>query len=254
MPATAEIGDTSDLIARYQADRDPRLRDELVRRHLKLVRQVARSYGDRCRDGVDDLVQVGSIGLLNALDRFDPLVGRNFEAYAGTLIAGEIKHYLRDSIHLVRPPRELVELRSTVRAATSRLTQDSERNPTIAELATETGLAPQKVEEVLALDTHAYPVSLDDEGEDDGEGARPRYQLIDNKYRSFQLATEDRIMLQQAMGRLREVSREVIDFAFYQDLTQTEIAQRLGISQMQVSRRLKTATQELWKTLNTRLW
>jgi RNA polymerase sigma-B factor len=254
MPATAELGETTELIARYQADHDPRLRDELVRRHLRLVKQVARSYGDRCRDGVDDLVQVGSIGLLNALDRFDPHVGRNFEAYAGTLIAGEIKHYIRDSVHLVRPPRELVELRSTVRAATSRLSQENDRTPTVAELASETGLDASKVEEVLALDTTTHTVSLDDEGDDDGEGLRPKVQLVDNKYRSFQLATEDRIMLAQAMGRMRSVSREVIEFAFYQDLTQTEIAQRLGISQMQVSRRLKAATQELWKALNTRLW
>ncbi|MNT94488.1 RNA polymerase sigma-F factor [compost metagenome] len=77
---------------------------------------------------------------------------------------------------------------------------------------------------------------------------------MDNRYRSFQLAAEDRMMLATAIGKLRHVSREVIEFAFYQDLTQTEIAQRLGISQMQVSRRLKTATQELWKTLNTKLW
>ncbi len=244
--------DSNELIARFQSEREPRVRDEIVRRHLKLVKQIARTYGARSADSVDDLIQVGSIGLLNAIERFDPSLGKNFEAYAGTLVAGEIKHYLRDSIHLVRPPRELVELRSTVRAATSKLSQTVERAPTLDELATETGLPAKKVEEVLALD-QAHVVSLDDEGEDD-ESPRVRYHLVDNKYRSFQLAAEDRIMLGQAMGKLKHVSREVLEFAFYQDLTQTEIAQQLGISQMQVSRRLKAATQELWKVLNSRLW
>lgn len=253
MTGMTTLVDTNELIARFRAERDPRLRDELVRRHLKLVRQIARSYETRSADSLDDLIQVGSIGLLNAIERFDPTVGRNFEAYAGTLVTGEIMHYLRDSIHLVRPPRELVELRSTVRAATSKLSQTVERTPTVDELAIETGLPAQKVEEVLALD-QAHVVSLDDEGDEDGESPRVRYHLVDSKYRSFQLAAEDRIMLAQAMGRLKHVSREVIEFAFYQDLTQTEIAQQLGISQMQVSRRIKAATQELWKVLNSRLW
>lgn len=252
MTGTTTPIDCNDLIARFQAERDPRVRDEIVRRYLKLVRQIARSYETRSADSLDDLIQVGSIGLLNAIDRFDPTLGKSFEAYAGTLVAGEIKHYLRDSIHLVRPPRELVELRSTVRAATSKLSQSVERAPTLDELAVETGLSAKKVEEVLALD-HAHVVSLDDEGDDD-ESPRVRYHLVDSKYRSFQLAAEDRIMLAQAMGRLKHVSREVIEFAFYQDLTQTEIAQQLGISQMQVSRRIKTATHELWKVLNSRLW
>lgn len=253
MTGTTTLVDINDLIARFRAERDPGLREEIVRRYLKLVRQIARSYEARSADSLDDLIQVGSIGLLNAIDRFDPSVGRNFEAYAGTLVTGEIKHYLRDSIHLVRPPRELVELRSTVRAATSKLSQSVERTPTVDELALETGLPAKKVEEVLALD-QAQVVSLDDERDDDGETPRARYHLIDGKYRSFQLAAEDRIMLMQAMGRLKDVSREVIEFAFYQDLTQTEIAQRLGISQMQVSRRIKAATQELWKLLNSKLW
>lgn len=253
MKGMTTLAETNDLIACFRAARDPRVRDEIVRRHLKLVRQIARSYEVRSADSLDDLIQVGSIGLLNAIDRFDPSRGKNFEAYAGTLVTGEIKHYLRDSIHLVRPPRELVELRSTVRAATSKLSQSVERAPTVDELALETGLPAMKVEEVLALD-RSRVVSLDEEGDEDAEAPRLRHHIVDSKYRSFQLAAEDRIMLAQAMGRLKHVSREVIEFAFYQDLTQTEIAQKLGISQMQVSRRIKAATQELWKVLNSRLW
>jgi RNA polymerase sigma-B factor len=103
------------------------------------------------------------------------------------------------------------------------------------------------------LEEKGLPTSLDEELEHEGGGST-RYQLIDNRYASFQLATDDRLMVEAALGRLRAVSREVIEFAFYEDLSQTEIAKHLGISQMQVSRRLRKAMDELWKVLNTRLY
>lgn len=239
-------------IARYQASRDAKLRDRIVRQSLKLVRQIARGYRDRAPGGVEDLEQVGAIGLLNAIERFDPSLGRPFEPYAGTLISGEMRHYLRDHGHLVRPPRELFELKAKVFSSVARLEQALGRDPTAEELARACDLDVPKILEVLGLEAGTRPLSLDMVQDD--ESSREPYQLVDNRYRSFQLAAEDRMMLAAAVGKLRDVSREVIEFAFYHDLTQTEIAQRLGISQMQVSRRLKTATQELWKTLNTKLW
>jgi RNA polymerase sigma-B factor len=240
------------MIARYHASRDPQLRDRIVRQTLKLVRPIARRFRDRMPGGVEDLEQVGAIGLLNAIERFDPRRGRPFEAYAGTLISGEMLHYLRDLSALVRPPRELFELRAQVFAAASRLEQELGRDPSAEELAATLHLDVSKVLDVLGLEAGTRPLSLDAVEADDE--SRPRPQLVDNRYRSFQLAAEDRMMLAAALSKLRYVSREVIEFAFYQDLTQTEIAQRLGISQMQVSRRLSTATQELWKVLNTKLW
>lgn len=252
MHATAEL-ETRDLLVRYHAERGRAQRDLLVSRHMRLVLQIARSFEERCPGGMEDLAQVGTIGLIHAIDRYEPSMGRKFEAYAGTLITGEIRHYLRDQAHLVRLPRELVELRPTVRAVTAKLTQQEDRPPTLEELAQATGISEKKLEEVLELDRGSQVVSLDEETEDEGD-TRPRYQLVDSRYRSFQLAAEDRIMLGQAMERMREVSREVIEFTFYQDLTQTEIAQQLGISQMQVSRRLRTAVDELWRLLNQRLW
>ncbi|MBU6430420.1 MAG: sigma-70 family RNA polymerase sigma factor, partial [Cyanobacteria bacterium REEB65] len=125
--------------------------------------------------------------------------------------------------------------------------------PTAEEIAAELHCATGKVVEVLELEDREGPISLDDDAA--GESGKPlRYQLIDQRYRSFQLAAEDRIMLAQALERLKDVSREVIEFAFFEDLTQTEIAKKLGISQMQVSRRIRAALAELWKLLHTRLW
>lgn len=223
-------------------------KERLFEQHLSLVRPIARHFAERRPDLLDDLAQVGAIGLLRAIDRFDPKLGTPFEGYAKTLIAGEMRHYLRDQGSLVRPPREISELRGRVLAVRLALDQEAEA-PVSAEAIAEWAHLPlHKVEEVLALEANFQPASLDQEL--DTERGTLRYQLVDNRYKSFQLAEEDRWMLAQAMSRLRAASREVIEFAFYEDLTQTEIAKKLGISQMQVSRRIKSALGELVRLLN----
>lgn len=251
MKAIEEL-EFSALLAASRGEDAVSAKAALVKQYIHLVRPIAQHFAHNRPDLCDDLLQVGAIGLLRAIDRFDPSLGKAFEAYANTLIAGEMRHYLRDHVPLVRPPRELVELRQRVLAAQSALSHDVEGPVSAEAIAHATDLPLLKVEEVLALEENFSPASLDQEMET--EGGSYRYQLIDNRYSSFQLAAEDRIMLDAALGRLRAVSREVIEFAFYDDLTQTEIAKKLGISQMQVSRRLRAATGELWKVLNTKLF
>lgn len=255
---TVQTLDTSALLAEYRLLGDARAREALVRSHMPLVRRVAHALARRGQGvtlpGIDaeDLCQVGAIGLMHAIDRFDVAAGANFEAYAAALVAGEIRHYLRDCAPLVKPPRELVELRGRVHRAAQEVRQREGREGTVAELAQIAELQVEKVTDVLAMDIAGPPVSLDQDDPEETECWL--YQLIDNRYRSFQLAAEDRIMLAQGLSTLRSVSREVLEFAFYQDLTQIEIATRLGISQMQVSRRIKGALGELWKVLNSRLF
>ena len=258
MPTLRKI-DTATLWARvHPADGSPsaagcaQAREQLLMTYLPLVRPIAVHLAGGRPDLVDDLTQVGAIGLLRAIERFDPTLGKAFEPYASALIAGEMRHYMRDAVPLVRPPRELVEMRGRVSAALAALEQALECEPTAAEIAELAGLPVDKVEEALQLEENFCPASLDQELET--EHGALRYQLVDNRYKSFQLAAEDRVVLQQALADMRAVSREVIEFAFYEDLTQTEIAKKLGISQMQVSRRLKTATTELWKVLSTKLF
>lgn len=251
MPATLDEVDTATLWERLHAG-DTACKEALVKQYLPLVRPIAVHLAGARHDLIDDLLQVGAIGLLRAIDRYDPHLGKAFEAYANALIAGEMRHYLRDAVPLVRPPRELVELRNRVLAAQASLMQAG-LEPVTAEAIAELAQLPvAKVEEVLALEENFCPASIDQEME--SERGSFRWQLVDNRYRSFQLATEDQLVMNQALQSLRGVSREVIEFAFYEDLTQTEIAKKLGISQMQVSRRLKTAMGELWKTLNTKLF
>lgn len=216
-------------------------REAELKRHLPLVEPIARHFAFSRPDLLDDLRQVGAIGLLRALERYDAGQGVPFEPFARTWIAGEMRHYLRDAVPMVRPPRELVELRGRVAAARAELSDEADG----AAIAEATGLPLAKVLEVLALEENFQAASLDaDEAGD---------RLVDGRYKSFQLAEDDRIMLAAAMARLRAVSREVIEFAYYEDLTQAEIAKRLGVSQMQVSRRLRGALGELWKVLNTKI-
>lgn len=252
MKATEDLDFHALLAASRGGAESARSRELAVRRSMHLVKPIAQHFSHSKADLYDDLLQVGSIGLLRAIERFDPGHGKPFEAYANTLIAGEMRHYLRDHVPLVRPPRELVEMRNRVLQAQALLAQRTEGPVPAAEIAELADVPLGKVEEVLALEENFATASLDQETET--EGGAMRYQLVDNRYVSFELAAEDRMMLDAALGRLRTVSREVIEFTFYDDLTQTEIAKKLGISQMQVSRRLRAATGELWKVLNTKLF
>jgi RNA polymerase sigma-B factor len=250
--ATTQELDLPSLLRKAREEDDPASKELLVKRFLPLVRPIAQHLASTRTDLVDDLTQVGAIGLLRAIERYDESRGKSFEGYASTLIAGEMRHYMRDAVPLVRPPRELVEMRNRVLSAASALSQLNGEMPSAPAIAEYAQLPVKKVEEVLQLEENFYPASLDQELEA-LEGTF-RYQLVDNRYKSFQLATEDQLVMNQALASLRGVSREVIEFAFYEDLTQTEIAKKLGISQMQVSRRLRSATSELWKALNTKLF
>lgn len=222
---------------------------EKVRQHLPLVRRLARSHHMRSGVEYDDLVQVGCVGLLRAIRRFDPTLGRLFEAYASTMIVGEIMHYLRDSATLIRAPRELSELRSTVKAATSRLEQQVQREPSCEEIARLTGLCPSKVEEVVAMERHVRPLSLDAALDAEDESSPLRLQLVDQRQKAATLAAEDHIMVTQALAQLSPRSREVIELSFFQDLPQQEVGRRLGVSQTQISRRVRMALRELWQLM-----
>ena len=247
--ADEELAELWDLFGRT---RDIKTRNALVEAYVPLVRLILASQIRRYPSHENDLMQVGHIGLVLAVERFQPGRGHSFRAYASTLVTGEVLHFLRDRLHAVRMPRDLADLRGSIRSAETRLEQTGTLVD-VTTLARETGLSEAKIEDFLSADRAMRFVSLD-ETLDDDEGLRPRYQLVDTRYRSFEMAEEDRLLLAQALVSIRAVSREVIEFAFYQDLTQTEIARKLGISQMQVSRRVRTALDELWKAFNTRLW
>ena len=212
-----------------------RARDELVTMHLPLVQFLARRFRDR-GEPLDDLVQVGTIGLIKAVDRFDPDRGVEFSTYATPTIVGEIKRHFRDKGWAIRVPRRLQELRMSIGAATAELSQRSGRAPTVAELAAHLGTSEDDIIEGLE-GAQAYSTSSLDTpfgGDDDAPMLADRLGDIDPEIESI----EYRESLKPLLAALPSRERRILALRFFHGMTQSQIAEEVGISQMHVSRLL----------------
>jgi len=229
----------------YWATRSRKSRDDLVVRFMPLVRQIATQFV-RTSGSRDDLEQVGYLGLIKSVERFDPAFAVPFEAYARTVIAGEISHYLRDLAPILRVPRWYRTLNRRMHEARDRLSGRLRREPTIDELADEMNVKPDGVREILRLRDAYNLASLSD----DASNAHARFDAIrSQRALSFQLPVEDRVALDRAIDKLAHVERDLIHLFFYKDLTQTEIARRLGFSQKHISRLLAQSLRKLKEDL-----
>jgi RNA polymerase sigma-B factor len=211
------------------------LRDALVEGHLPLVEYLARRFAGR-GEPLDDLVQVATIGLIKAIDRFDPERGVEFSTYATPTIAGEIKRHFRDKGWAVRVPRRLQELKLALTRATSDLTQELNRAPTVAELAKHLKLSEEEILEGLES-AHAYStVSLDapDSDDDDGPAVADSLGMVDDALEGV----EYRESLKPLLEALPPREKRILVLRFFGGMTQSQIAAELGISQMHVSRLL----------------
>jgi RNA polymerase sigma-B factor len=221
---------------------DPAIRRELVEAHLGLAEYLARRFSHR-GEPVDDLVQVSSMALLKAVDRFDPGRGVEFSTYATHTIAGELKRHFRDKGWAVRAPRRMQELYLTLGDAIGRLSQELGRSPTIAELAGETRVSEEEVLEALEAGQAYRLASLDAPAPGDDEGESLASHLGDEDPRMA--AAEERATLSPLIQALPPRQRLILHLRFFEGLTQLEIAGRLGISQMHVSRLLARSLAEL---------
>ncbi len=233
--------DTLATFREHRASRDLALYERLVCRYLPLVHKIARRYASPTAP-YEDLVQIGTIGLMAAVKAFNPDRGVRFEAYAYYHIAGEIRHYLRDDLEAVHVPRGVRKRYRQVAVAASELQQRLGRTPTSSEIAGHLGLTEGRVLEMLQTHNRFRIRSLSD-AEENADVRRALAQT--RRYVSFQLAVEDRVVLMQAIQRLAELQRKVVYYLFYQDLPQSEAAKRLGISQRYVSRLLAMALTRL---------
>lgn len=242
--------DIHKLLTQYHKTRDKTKRDKIVQTTILLVKRIAYGLARRSTDPVDDLIQVGSIGLVKAIEQFDPNAGAKFHTYATHLITGEIRHYLRDKTSMIRAPRELQELSFRISRLVQDLIHELGREPTDAEVAEVLQIDPDKISEAFEVDRRRTLISLDQTLTFDGTSEQLLIDTLeDNSHQLKFSSEEDNIMLGSAIKQLKENLRQVVDMTFYQDLSQTEVAKRLGISQMQVSRRLRTATAELQRIL-----
>jgi RNA polymerase sigma-B factor len=236
--------DTTDqrLLERYHRERDAAAREALVERFLPLARQLARRY-HRGAEPLDDLVQVASLGLLKAIDRFDPGREVAFSSYAVPTILGELKRHFRDKGWSVRVPRDLQELAVRVERTGDELTRRLGRAPTLAEIAGEVGVTTEQVLEAREAVGAYRAVSLDRPREDDEDGERLT-RAVGAEDPGFQRA-EEAATVERLMAVLSEREREVLRLRLEEDLTQSQIGARIGVSQMHVSRLIRQALARL---------
>ncbi len=241
---------TTELLRLYQQNRDPALRNRLVEMNLGLVRKEAHHWSNQCSEGYDDLVQIGCLGLIQAIERFDITRGLAFSSFAMPYIRGEIQHYLRDKSPALRIPRRWTTLQRQAKKVIARLRQELGRSPSEAEVREALQLTEQEWQEMELAQQNSLLLSLDAPMQT-GEDSVVLGEIVpDQRYRSFQLAEEDRIRLQHALAKLEERTRKILEFVFFYDLTQKETAERLGISAVTVSRQVKKGLERLAKLLN----
>lgn len=226
------------------------LRNQLVEINLGLVRKEVYAWSAQGAENYDDFLQVGCIGLIRAIERFDVTRGHAFSTFAMPYIRGEIQHYLRDKSPSLKLPRRWQDLQQQAMTATRTLQQQLHRPPTDAELAAALAISVTEWQNVKLAFRNRALVSLDAPVRDDNQGTACLGELLpDTRYRSFQLAQEDRVRLQQAFAHLESRTRQILEFVFLHDLTQKETAERLGISVITVSRRVKQGLEALKKLM-----
>jgi len=244
-PGIAPAGeDVCDLFARWQGERDQAAREELVRRFMPLARGLARRYGNSS-EPFEDLLQVASLGLLKAMDRYDPERGHPFPSFAVPTILGEMRRYFRDSGWSVHVPRGTQERALKVRDAQERLANAKGHSPTVNQLAEYLELDTEEVLDALQA-IHAYQaVSLDaPRPSADDQDAVSYGESIGSDDERYELIELD-ATLSSVLMRIPARERAIMRMRFVDDLTQTEIAERIGVSQMQVSRLLRRSLDQL---------
>ncbi|AKG23676.1 RNA polymerase sigma factor SigF [Calothrix sp. 336/3] len=234
------------LLREYQQSPSANIRNQLVKMNFGLVRKEAHYWINQCQESYDDLLQVGCLGLIRAIERFDIAKGHAFSSFAIPYIRGEIQHYLRDKGVTVRIPRRYLAIQQQAVGVSRSLREKYNRQPTDSELAAALEISPQELQEIKLAWMNRAPLSLDVPVQEGEDGATSLGELVpDPSYRSFQLAQEDQIRLQQALVQLEKCTREVLEFVFLHDLTQKQVAERLGISVVTVSRRVKKGLDSL---------
>jgi RNA polymerase sigma-B factor len=230
-------------LARFVRTREPALREELAMRYSDLAEGLARRYANR-GERLEDLEQVARLGLLKALDGFDDIRGTSFRAYAEPTILGELRRHFRDKRWAMRVPRDLKEAMPRIRRAIDDLSTDLGREPQPAEVADKAGMEEEEVLEVLEAADTSRPASLDAPVASGEPEAATVGELVGAEDEHFD-QTEWGVMLEARLEALDDRDREVLYLRFVEDLTQNEIGERIGVSQMQVSRILRSALEGL---------
>jgi RNA polymerase sigma-B factor len=225
-----------ELLRRYHVDGDRSAREQLIARHLPLVRSLARRYAGR-GEALEDIEQVGAIGLIKAIDRFDLEREVSLATYATPNVVGEIKRHFRDKGWAIRVPRSLQELNAKMSSTIDDLTARLGHSPSVAEIAQSLGTSNEEVLEALEVGSAYTALSLDAGPAGSDDDSDPM-ETIGGEDAGFD-RSEDRATLGPALARLPAREREILRMRFEEGLPQTQIAERVGLSQMHVSRLIR---------------
>jgi RNA polymerase sigma-B factor len=235
------------LLRRYHEHGDLQAREQLIEQYMSLVRSLARRYSYR-GEQLEDLVQIGAIGLIKAIDRFDLDRGVELTTYATPNIIGEIKRHFRDKGWSVRVPRGLQELNVQLSRLVEQLTVQLGRSPTIPELAEAAGTSEEEVLEALESGRAYSSLSLSTGSGSDGEDDLDPLESIGTEEHQYEVS-EDRAVLAPGFKALDDRERRILQLRFFEGLTQSQIAQQVGISQMHVSRLIRRSLEKIRETI-----
>ncbi|MBM6617691.1 RNA polymerase sigma factor SigB [Bacillus suaedaesalsae] len=242
--------DINELISQFQQTNNEAIQLHLVQKYRPLVESMARKYS-KGRNMHEDLVQVGMIGLLGAIKRFDPSFGKGFEAFAIPTIIGEIKRFLRDKTWSVHVPRRIKELGPKIKVAVEILTTELQRSPKVEEIAKYLDITEEEVLETMEIGKNYQALSVDHPLEADSDGGTVTILDIVGSQESGYEQIDRKIDFEKSLKVLNEREKLVIQYTFLENLSQKEAGEKLGISQMHVSRLQRKAIQKLRNAADT---
>jgi RNA polymerase sigma-B factor len=250
-PQKQDKEDIYHLIEQYQRNpENEKVQTKLVKKYEDLVVSLAKRYS-RGKSLHEDLIQVGMIGLLAALKRYDPSFGKSFESFAVPTIVGEIKRYIRDKTWSVHVPRRIKEIGPKIKKAVEALTTDLQRSPKVQEIADYLGATEEEVLEAMEMGKSYHALSVDSSIEADSEGSTVTLlDLVGSKESGYE-TVDHQLLLKKAFEVLSEREQAIIHYSYFDNLSQKDAGDKLGISQMHVSRLQRRALSKLREAIRT---
>lgn len=226
-----------------------KLKALIVTRMLPIIKKIARTIARRSYDPIDDLVQAGSIGLLKAIESYSAEVNDNFKIYAGYLIIGEMKHYLRDKLNTIRVPGHIQELSYRINTFTNSLTYEQLNELTNDDVAEALKVTPKAVDYAMQADRRKSIVSLENIFRDSDSLSYEEVLSAHDDYKEMRENEDDKIVLKDVIEKLPDEYRKLVEMYYYDDMNQKDIAEKLGMTQMRISRKMKKAFSMLYKMI-----
>lgn len=226
-----------------------KLKALIVTRMLPIIKKIARTIARRSYDPIDDLVQAGSIGLLKAIESYSAEVNDNFKIYAGYLIIGEMKHYLRDKLNTIRVPGHIQELSYRINTFTNSLTYEQLNELTNDDVAEALKVTPKAVDYAMQADRRKSIVSLENIFRDSDSLSYEEVLSAHDDYKEMRENEDDKIVLKDVIEKLPEEYKKLVEMYYYDDMNQKDIAEKLGMTQMRISRKMKKAFSMLYKMI-----